>query len=230
MECSDIRDDMLDVLYGEASPETRRRFEQHQAQCAACRDELEALVRLRGQLAGWKLPAAAASKTRRLASPALPRALRGLAWAAGLLLALGGALRLAGASFELQHGPVALRLGGADAGAVRAAFEARLAEQEARHRREMGELRARLVAQEATPQLPQPLLVSVRELIRESEARQAEALETRLSSVEERAEARRRYDMARVSAGLSYLDGKTGQQAARTTELVSYVLQAAQPR
>jgi glycosyltransferase involved in cell wall biosynthesis len=46
----------------------------------------------------------------------------------------------------------------------------------------------------------------------------------------ERAEAQRRYDLARVSAGLSYLDGKTGQQVARTTELMGYVLQASQKR
>ena len=76
----------------------------------------------------------------------------------------------------------------------------------------------------------EPVLQSVRELIRDSEARQADTLEARLAGFEERADARRRYDMARISAGLSYLDGKAGQQAARTTELVSYMLQASQPR
>ena len=33
-------------------------------------------------------------------------------------------------------------------------------------------------------------------------------------------------DLARVAAGLSYLDGQYGQQVARTNELMSYVLDA----
>jgi hypothetical protein len=34
-------------------------------------------------------------------------------------------------------------------------------------------------------------------------------------------------DLARVAAGLSYLDGQHGQQIARTNELMGYVLGAA---
>jgi hypothetical protein len=34
-------------------------------------------------------------------------------------------------------------------------------------------------------------------------------------------------DLARVAAGLSYLDGRHGQQLARTNELMGYVLEAA---
>jgi hypothetical protein len=45
---------------------------------------------------------------------------------------------------------------------------------------------------------------------------------------EERAEAQRRVDMARVAASLSYLDGRHGQQLARTNELMGYVLAASQ--
>jgi hypothetical protein len=231
MDCANVRDDMLDVLYEEATPQARRRFEEHQATCAVCRDELVALRALRGQLASWKLPTAGAGEAGKRSGvrPLAPRVFRGLAWAAGLLLALGAAIRLSGASFEFQHGPIVLQLGGPGSAAVQAALEARLAEQEARHRREIEALRARLVGQDAPVGL-EPVLQSVRELIRDSEARQADALETRLAGFEERADARRRYDMARISAGLSYLDGKAGQQAARTTELVSYVLQASQPR
>jgi hypothetical protein len=40
-------------------------------------------------------------------------------------------------------------------------------------------------------------------------------------------EAQRRVDLARVAAGLSYLDGRHGQQLARTNELMGYVLEAA---
>jgi len=223
MECTNFRDDMLDVLYDEATIESRARLEQHLAGCAACREELAALRRLRDQLASWRLPASSAGPVSRRLQ--VPRLVQGLAWAAGLLLALGGAIRLSGASVELQRGPVTLRLGAASASTE---LEARLVAYEEQHQRDLEALRARPTT--LTDADRQALLQSVRELIHDAELRQADALDTRLASVEERAEARRRYDLARVSAGLSYLDSKAGQQAARTTELVSYMLQAAQPR
>jgi hypothetical protein len=67
-------------------------------------------------------------------------------------------------------------------------------------------------------------------MIHESEAREAERLNASMSEFGERSAAQRRYDLARVSAGLSYLDGKNGQAVARTTELMGYMLQAAQKR
>ena len=74
------------------------------------------------------------------------------------------------------------------------------------------------------------MFVRVQDLIRQSELRQAAALNASLSDFSERTDAQRRYDLARVSAGLSYLDGKTGQTVARTTELMGYVLQASQKK
>ena len=55
-------------------------------------------------------------------------------------------------------------------------------------------------------------------------------LSASLTDLTARAETQRRLDMARVSAGLSYLDGRTGQQVARTTELMGYLLQASQQK
>jgi len=68
------------------------------------------------------------------------------------------------------------------------------------------------------------------ERLRANESRQGERLEQRLVDWEERAEAQRRVDMARVAASLSYLDGRHGQQLARTNELMGYVLEASQKR
>jgi hypothetical protein len=73
-------------------------------------------------------------------------------------------------------------------------------------------------------------LRKVQHLIEESEARQATVVSARLTRLEERTEARRQYDLAQVGAGLSYLDGKAGLQAARTTELMGHVLQASQKK
>jgi len=226
MDCTDFRDDLLDVLYEEATPESRRRFEQHMEECSACRDEIGALRVLRGRLQSWRLPVAGTPVAARR-RPA-PRAVWGLAWAAGLFLAVGAAIRLAGVSVELKRGPLTVRLGGSTTAVLEASLEERLAEQEARYRREVEALRASLAQRPAAEESSLP--DAVRDLIREAELRQTDAIEGRLASFEERIEARRRYDLARISAGLSYLDGKAGRQAARTTELVSYVLQASQPQ
>jgi len=81
------------------------------------------------------------------------------------------------------------------------------------------------------PALDEPaVLRRVEEMIRASEQRQALAMRTSLLELGERTEARRRYDLARVAAGLSYLDGRAGQNVARTTELMGYVLEASQKR
>jgi hypothetical protein len=109
-----------------------------------------------------------------------------------------------------------------------------LAEQEARHRRELAALEARLApgaARRAAAETDHDaLLARVAEMIRESETRQSRLLDTSLSDLGQKSEARRRYDLARISAGFSYLEGKTGQQVARTTELMGYVLEASQKR
>ena len=48
-------------------------------------------------------------------------------------------------------------------------------------------------------------------------------IDLRLADWQERTEAQRRVDMARVAASLSYLDGRHGQQLARTNELITRV-------
>jgi hypothetical protein len=67
-------------------------------------------------------------------------------------------------------------------------------------------------------------------MIRDSEARQDARVSARLAALTEEAETQRRYDLARVSAGLSYLEGRTGQDMVRTTELMGRVLQASQQK
>lgn len=215
MECSDLRDEMLEVLYGEADAPTRGRVEEHHARCEACREEMAALRRLRRDLAGWGLPDTRPTRLRVPSWRGLPR---GLAAAAAVLLALGASLGLSGSEVRFEDGRFAFRLGrGEDVSRL-------LSEQEARHREELRALRGSLVA----PRDDEAELRRVRELIRESEARQAVLLSASLAELGERTQAQRRYDLARVSAGLSYLDGRTGEQVARTTELMGYVLRASQ--
>jgi hypothetical protein len=63
-------------------------------------------------------------------------------------------------------------------------------------------------------------------MIHDSELRQAQQVQASLVRLDQRTEAQRRYDLARVAASLAYLDGRSGQQVARTTELMGYVLEA----
>jgi hypothetical protein len=223
MQCNVLRDDeKIDVLYGEASPEAAARVREHVRSCAACRDELSALGRARQRLRSWTLSESPrAQAPRRFLHWALPVA-------ATALLALGGALFYQGSEVRYEDGRIAFRIGVPED----QAFRQMLAEQEARHAREMADLRAALSAAPAAAPAAgtQVRLAQVQELIRESEARQGQRFLARLEELRERTDAQRRIDMARVSAGLSYLDGKNGQQMARTSELMNTMLQASYKR
>ncbi len=205
-----LQADKMDVLYREADSETRARVEAHLASCQDCREELEGFASLRGKLSAWRRPQPRPAFTPRgLVIP------RWLAAAAALLL--GIALGL-GAS-----GYVSLRRALAQESARAAALEQR--QRQTEHELQLA------LGRSGSPAGETAVLARVDarldEKIRQSEARQAKAIELRFADWSTRAEAQRRLDLARVAAGLSYLDGQHGQQLARTNELMSYVLESA---
>jgi hypothetical protein len=231
MECEAFRDDQMDVLYGEADAATARRVSEHQAACPACREEMASLRRVRRDLTAWALPEGVVPRPAAARRPAA-----WLAAAAAVVAALGTAFVLSGSELRLDQGRVALRLGhgGAD-------VEALLARQDSRHRAEMNALRAALLPAsgagealpatgEARPATDEALLHRMEEMVRRSEERQDARFQARLAALSDEAETQRRYDLARVSAGLSYLEGRTGQDMVRTTELMGRVLQASQQK
>jgi hypothetical protein len=220
MDCPEVREDRMDALYGEAGAEARARVEAHHAACAACRDEFLELRSVRRSLAAWRLPERARPR-----EPRRSAALTWLAAAAGLLLALGGAVRLSGASFEYRVGDGTLHVG-AGAGDVARLLQ----QQEARHQQQIRALQASLEQARPAAANSDEVLLKVEQLMRENEQRQSARLSSSLEELAARSEAQRRYDLARVSAGLSYLDGKTGQHVARTSELMGYVLQASEKK
>ena len=175
---------------------------------------MEGLRALRGELRAWQLPRA---------RPAfVPRGIvvpRWLAAAAVFLAALGATL---GAT-----GYAGMRRALAAQEARSAALEAR--QREAQTALEAALLRGALPATNAEALLAR-VDARVDERLRTNETRQAQRLDLRLASWNERVEAQRRLDLARVAAGLSYLDGRHGQQLARTNELMGYVLEASQKR
>ena len=219
MECEKVADealqgDKLDVLYGEADSATLARVGLHLESCAACRDEMAALRGLRRDLGAWRLPLARPGFT--------PRGFVVPHWlAAAALVVLGFAATL-GAS-----GYLSLRR-------ALAAQEARASQLERQQRESLAALQASLARTPVSATDTQALVARVEagldERFRSSEAQQAERLERLFAAWQERAEVRRRVDMAQVAASLSYLDGRHGEQLARTNELMGYVLQASQKR
>jgi len=219
MECERVRDealqgDKLDVLYGEADAAARARVDTHLEACAACREELTALRGLRRDLGHWRVPVARPSFTPR--GFVVPH---WLAAAALVLLAFGATLGISG-YLSLRR--------------ALAAQEARAAELERQQRESLGAIQASLARTPVSASDAQALVARVEagldERFKASEALQAERLDRHFASWQERAEVRRRVDMAQVAASLSYLDGRHGEQLARTNELMGYVLQASQKR
>ena len=134
---------------------------------------------------------------------------------------------------EIRRDPGALTLRWRPAGAD---LQALLARQDERHRADMAALRAELLTAARATRTAHPVgadeavLRRAEQLVRDSEARQEARWNAQLAAFGDRTETQRRYDLARVSAGLSYLEGKTGQDVVRTTELMGYVLQASQQK
>ena len=135
---------------------------------------------------------------------------------------------MSGSEVRLEDGRLSFRLG------REASIAQELRAAEAEHRREIEDLKGQLAtvaaATRTTPATSDTMIQQVQSIVRESEERQAQRFEASLRDLSVRSETQRRYDLARVSAGLSYLDGKTGQHVARTTELMGYVLQAAEKK
>jgi len=214
MECERIADerlqaDKMDLLYGEADAEVKARVAAHLDECPACREEMEALRGVRQELGAWRIPS-----PRPAFSPRGMVVPRWLAAAATLLLALGGFLGVAG------YVSVIRALGAQQARAQ--ALEARQREASLA----VEALAVRPAAVDAERVLAR-LETHIDERIRASEERQGRAVDLRFVNWTEEIEAQRRVDLARVAAGLSYLDGRHGEQVARTNELMGYVLEAA---
>jgi hypothetical protein len=154
---------------------------------------------------------------------------QGLAAAAAIVLAFLGGLAVSRAELRVRDGEVAFRFGAARENAGREAnadIRGRLARLEEERRQET--LRVQPASTGGAPVVnPNDVLARVQQMIRESETRQAVLLQTGLTQLGQQQEAQRRYDLARISAGLSYLETKTGADVARTNELMmSHVLKA----
>jgi hypothetical protein len=213
MDCSVFRDDMMDVLYGEADAEVADRFEAHRGACAACRDELQSLEAVRRDLQSWDTPAV--RSPRRFFAPAW----RSWTAAAAVLFAFTSGLLVARTEVQVQDGSLQVRF--APASQAPTDVRADLVRHEVRE--QLAALKQGAPARVSTEQAAS--LQEVQEMIRASEARQTVLLRSGLSELWQTAEARRREDIARISAGFSYLESKSAGDVARTNELMrSHIL------
>jgi cell division protein FtsB len=215
MQCEKIGDealqgDKLDVLYGEADVAARERVHAHLELCPACRDELTALRGLRRDLAAWRLPEARQRRAQR--GFVVPRWL-----AAAALFVLGFGATLGASGYVSLRRAVAEQQARADA-------------LEVLQRESQRSLQAALGQADGGASFLAQLDARIDERLRSNETRERESFERRLAAWQERADVRRRADMAQVAASLSYLDGRHGQQLARTNELLGYFLQASDKR
>ena len=219
MQCSRIQDEelagqKLEVLYGEADAEVRASVASHLGECGACQEEMASFARLRRDLEAWTLEESGPAVTMAIRRP-LPAWLTAAAAALIVILGTGLGLALVG-HLELRRDL--------------ATQEARALERDRQYKEEIAALRAEL-AERSTGLDAERFFARVddrvREGVRSSEERQSQQVEASFADWSGRMEARRRVDLARVAAGLSYLDGRQGRQLARTNELMGYVLEAA---
>jgi predicted anti-sigma-YlaC factor YlaD len=89
------REELLDYLYEEATPETRREMESHLAECSECRDEVRAFRNVREDLLAWAVPSQPSVWTPFAPAPVVPWHKQVPAWvlatAASLMIMAGGA-------------------------------------------------------------------------------------------------------------------------------------------
>src|SRR5689334_22822322 len=89
------REQLLDYLYDEASPTSRREVERHLEECSECRDEIRAFRNVREDLLAWGVPNPPSVWTAFAPAPVVPWHKQVPAWAmaaaASLMLLVGSA-------------------------------------------------------------------------------------------------------------------------------------------
>ena len=201
--CETFRDGMMEVLYGEASADERRRWERHATDCGACRAELSDLQDVRAGIESARPAEPAAGPAPVLVlRPSVP-----LFHRAALLAAAGALVAVAAVGlFRLERvaGP------GADPRSSAANVEALIGAVQELARRGEGE-RAELVG------------ALREELGRRDEAWRA-AERHALAGILEEFDRRRQQDLSYVMSQLGSLERRTGQEVARTNQMLQMAM------
>jgi len=217
MDCSRFREDMLDVLYGEADPAVAARFEAHRDSCSDCQDEIGGFQRVRSDLQVWRADMPGTRRRRILPG------FRGLAAAAAVVLAFGGGLSLARTDVSYRDGELRVVFGGGG-GAARPRGNADevaqvLARHEAEHRAEIEAIRASMVQPQTVPLTGNPsndaLLQRMQQMVQQSEQRQRTMMQSGLKTLASEVAVVRQQDLYAIGASLAALDYQTANDVAR---------------
>ena len=254
----DDKQRLIAFLYGEASEREHAEVEAHLAGCATCAEEADELRAVRVDLAAWQPPDAdlgfrivregVTTSRRWWHVPAWAP----MAMAAGLLLALAASVQV-----EYGNGTIVVRSGWVTGGAPAATAArgpaalaaaptgqtASTAMSEADVRAALASLESRLRAEMATSRPAAAVSASgaaafdrialvkqVEGLIDASERRQQRELAFRLAQAMQDVDTQRRSDMVRIENGLGQIEGVTGQEVARQSRLINYLMRTSQER
>jgi hypothetical protein len=221
MDCTGFREDMVDVLYGEATPAVTARFEAHRQSCPDCRDELQGFERVRRDLQVWRADVPGAR--RRQAWPGL----RGLAAAAAIVLAFGGGLSLARTDVSYRDGELRMTFGGGSA-RPRETVDLRqmLAQHEAEHQAQIEAIKTSILTPVTSTGNANndAVLQRVQQMLQQSEARQRIMMQTGLNNLATQVATVRQQDLYAISASLSAIDAQTANDVARLGTATSDIL------
>ncbi len=250
------KDMLVSYLYDEVAPDERSAVEAHLVECADCRAEVEGLTTVRASLSAWESPPLRAH-VRVVAEPLVKPAVWRRPWvaaplAAAAVLVLAAAASLA--NLEIRYGADGLVLrtgwGSSQVTAARelrpsnaltpvsqtgsAPWRADLVSLEQQLRREFGSSRpaapgsAPMATAVSSHANDDELLRRVQQLIDESEIRQQRNLALRMTEVSRDVSVQRQADLVQIQQGFGRLEGRTEQEAAKSRELMNYIMRVSQ--
>lgn len=238
---------LVAYLYDDITSGERETFERHLAACAVCRNELEALRGVRGDLARWSPPAltsviAGARSGATSATRVHTWWWNVPAWAqvAAAILCLGVGAGLANLHITYDTAGLSVSTGwsafadanapatagqvhNGDANATAAATRAELIALEQQLRAEMQASQTTLVAPAvaAARTADEEVVRKVRAMIRDSEQRQQRELALRLAQEARDRQAQRQADLVRIDRTLGVLQNNTGLAVRRQEQLLN---------
>jgi len=241
---------IIAYLYEDGPALERSAFESHLAGCDACREEVESLRAVRGQLAQWapaalgRLPASVADPTvafddRAIAGRSGPGAEAGRSWrheipvwaqAVAAVLVLGVAAGVANLNIRYDQNGLSLRTGwmsppvtvSAPAAAAQTSlWQADLTRVEDELRAEMRASQPQTVSAAARPApADAETMRRVRALIEASETRQENELALRIAQVVRDVQTQRAADLTKIDRTLGVIQSNTGFEVARQREML----------
>jgi hypothetical protein len=243
----DSKELLVAYLYDELDPSAKRTYEVHVSSCAECRSEIASLRATRGQIAMWTPPEPDLGfQIVRAAPPPPPSRFRiapawGLAAAAMLVAAIGAAI----ANLDVRYDAAGLSVRTGWQHATGAAAAAQVVDSngattvdwkgraEALDKR-VRDLEQSIAVMQASPiqraaasdDSPAAVLERVRELVRQSEARQQRMLAVRLQQLTREVDSQRRVDLAAIDQGMARLQNTSGAEVKQYRDAIQRIYRA----